>query len=126
MQPLFAQLLVADTARSVGFYDALGFVIVHQDPVFTRLRWPSGAELYLVQTPAGRSVDGARGVGVVLCFPVEGAAITVEAVAERARAAQARTEGPMDMPWHTREVRLVDPDGYRLTFLQSAWEEDAA
>ncbi len=117
--PTFTKLLVADPDRSVAFYQALGFVVAHRDPVFVRLRWPSGAELVLVRLPAGRTLDGRRGGGVIVCFRVD--EIGVEVVAEQARAQGAATEGPTDQPWHTREVGITDPDGYRLTFLQSAW-----
>lgn len=53
LAPSFAKLLVADPARSVTFYETLGFVVAERDPVFT----------------------------------------------------------------------VTDPDGYRLTFLRSAWAE---
>jgi len=26
-----------------------------------------------------------------------------------------RVEGPYDTPWYTRDIDLVDPDGYRVT-----------
>ena len=114
----FAKLLVADMARSVGFYTALGFVPAHQDEVFTQLRWGE-AELWLVRLPPGRALDGARGVGVLVCFRAD--APGVDTVAERARAAGAVVSGPTDQPWHTREALVTDPDGYRLNFLQSSW-----
>jgi uncharacterized glyoxalase superfamily protein PhnB len=49
----------------------------------------------------------------------------VDDVAERARAAGAPTDGPADQLWHTREVIVTDPDGYRLNFVQSAWPDTA-
>lgn len=115
----FAKLLVADADRSVAFYEALGFTLSERDPVFARLRWANGADLFLVRQPAGRSLEGRRGVGVLVCFRVEG----VDALAALARAAGAAVDGPTDQPWHTREIVVTDPDGYRLNFLQSAWPE---
>jgi hypothetical protein len=41
----------------------------------------------------------------------------VDELATRARLAGARVvEGPIDRPWHVREVTLLDRDGYRLSF----------
>ncbi len=115
--PAFAKLLVADTDRSVRFYQALGFALVQREAVFTQLRFAPGADLWLVATPPGRTLEGARGVGVLVCFHTD----AVDLVAARARDAGARVEGPIDQPWHTREVIVTDPDGYRLNFLQSSW-----
>jgi lactoylglutathione lyase len=44
----------------------------------------------------------------------------VEAVAARAAQAGASVEGPSRQPWHTREIVLTDPDGYRLNFIEPA------
>ncbi|MDP2310957.1 MAG: VOC family protein [Pseudomonadota bacterium] len=118
----FAKLLVADADRSLAFYEALGFTLAERDSVFARLRWTSGADLYLVRLPTGRTLDGRRGVGVLVCFRTEG----VDALALRARGAGATVEGPTDQPWHTREIVVTDPDGYRLNFLESSWPEQEA
>jgi catechol 2,3-dioxygenase-like lactoylglutathione lyase family enzyme len=114
----FAKLLVADMARSVGFYTALGFSIAHQDDVFTQLRLGE-AELWLVRTPPGRGLEGARGLGVLVCFRADTPG--VDSLAEKARALGAPVAGPVDQPWHTREIIVTDPDGYRVNFLQSSW-----
>ena len=121
LSPCFAKLLVADPDRSVAFYEALGFLLTERDSVFARLRWTTGADLFLVGLPAGRALDGRRGVGVLVCFRTD--ADGVDPVADRARAAGAAVDGPTDQPWHTREIVVTDPDGYRLTFLQSGWAE---
>jgi lactoylglutathione lyase len=123
LAPCFTKLLVADTPRSVVFYKALGFEVVGQDSVFVHLRWAPGAELFLVKTPAGLALQGRRGLGVLLSFRAE--AVGVDVVAGRAQAAGAPIEGPADQPWHTREVVVTDPDGYRLNFLQPVWQEQA-
>lgn len=117
--PAFVKLLVADPESSVRFYEALGFTLRQRDPVFAHLAWGPGAELYLVSTPPGRSLEGRRGVGVLVCFRADDRG--VDAVAERVRAMGAPMDGPVDQPWHTREIVVTDPDGYRLTFLQSSW-----
>lgn len=117
--PTFAKLLVRDADRSVAFYEALGFALVRAETVFVQLRWAEGADLWLVRTPAGRTLDGARGVGVLVCFQADDPG--VDAIAARAIAAGAAVDGPTDQPWHTREIIVVDPDGYRVNFLQSSW-----
>jgi len=118
----FVKLLVADPDRSIPLYEALGFEVAERDPVFTRLRLPNGADLFLVRLPAGRGLEGKRGVGALVCFRVDRDADGgVDALAERARAARAPVDGPTDQPWHTREIVVTDPDGYRLNFVQSAW-----
>jgi catechol 2,3-dioxygenase-like lactoylglutathione lyase family enzyme len=122
--PAFVKLLVVDADRSRSFYEALGFTTVHRDPVFTHLRWTSDAELYLVRIPTGRTFEGRRGLGVLVCFRADH--VGVHEVAQRATAAGATVEGPTDQPWHTREVLVTDPDGYRLNFLQSSWPLEGA
>ncbi len=116
----FTKLLIEDPARSRGFYEALGFELLHADPVFTHLRWAPGAELYLVATPRGQHLDGARGTGVLLCFslPARVTAATLESLGEAAAKLGAKVDGPRDAPWDTRELVVVDPDGYRLNFVQ--------
>lgn len=118
----FTKLLIADADRSVAFYEALGFTLTARDSVFARLRWAETAELYLVRQPNGHSLEGRRGVGVLICFRTE----AVDTIADLARAAGASVDGPSDQPWHTREIVVTDPDGYRLNFLQSAWPEQEA
>lgn len=122
--PCFAKLLVADPDHSVAFYQGLGFELTERDSVFARLRWINGADLYLVRLPAGRALEGKRGIGVLVCFRAEPDG--VDAIADRARASGAPVDGPTDQPWHTREIVVTDPDGYRLNFLQSSWPPEAA
>ncbi|MFT3775090.1 MAG: VOC family protein [Minicystis sp.] len=115
--PAYVKLLVADTARAAGFYELLGFTRVHQDPVFTHLRWARYADLFLVATPPGLSLPGPHGVGVILCFHA-GGDVALETIAARATAAGATVDGPRDQPWHTREVLVTDLDGYRVSFVE--------
>src|SRR5262245_21998542 len=114
----FSKLLVSDMDRSVAFYEALGFERVQTDPVFLHLRWAPGADLYLVRMPAGVVMEGRRGLGVLLCFTTLD--VDVSEIAGRAVRAGARVEGPVLEPWHTREIIVSDPDGYRINFVQPA------
>jgi lactoylglutathione lyase len=118
LMPAYVKLLVSDAARSRAFYVALGFQVRHADQVFTHLRWARGADLFLVAPPPGVPFASPRGAGVLLCYAVVDE--DLEAVAVRARATGAKVDGPAPQPWHTRELVVVDPDGFRLTFVQPA------
>ena len=114
----FVKLLVADGERSARAYEALGFVRVQAEPPFIHLRWNESADVYLVSLPPGASMEGRRGVGVLVGFRAgpEG----IDAVSTRAHAQGLNVEGPTRQPWHTRELVVTDPDGYRLNFIEPA------
>ncbi len=114
----FVKVLVTDAERSARFYEALGFERLKAEPPFIHLRWEGQADVYLVTVPGGRALEGRRGLGVLLGFRV--GAVGLEALAERARAGGADVEGPSLQPWHTREILVTDPDGYRLNFIERA------
>jgi catechol 2,3-dioxygenase-like lactoylglutathione lyase family enzyme len=114
----FVKVLVTDAERSARFYEALGFERLKAEPPFIHLRWEGQADVYLVTVPGGRALEGRRGLGVLLGFRV--GAVGLEALAERARAGGAEVEGPSLQPWHTREILVTDPDGYRLNFIERA------
>jgi catechol 2,3-dioxygenase-like lactoylglutathione lyase family enzyme len=112
----FAKLLVADVEVALRFYAALGFVQDGTDGVFVHLRWQNDAHLYLVKTPPGMKMDGKKGMGVLLGF----SAINPDLAAVHQLAVNlgAPVEGPRITPWHTQELVVTDPDGYRLNFAQ--------
>jgi lactoylglutathione lyase len=114
----FTKLLVADGERSARFYEALGFERVQAEPPFLHLRWGSSADVYLVSTPAGAALQGRRGLGVLVGFRAgpEG----IQGVIERALKLGVDVDGPTLQPWHTREILITDPDGYRLNFIEPA------
>ena len=114
----FMKLLVADGERSARFYEALGFERVQAEPPFLHLRWGGGADVYLVSTPAGAAIQGRRGVGVLVGF--RAGAQGLQAVVERAQKLGVEVDGPTLQPWHTREILITDPDGYRLNFIEPA------
>jgi catechol 2,3-dioxygenase-like lactoylglutathione lyase family enzyme len=117
LMPAYVKLLVADAERAAGFYELLGFTRVHRDPVFVHLRWARYADLFLVATPPGLTLPGQRGLGVIVCFHA-GGDLALETIAARAQAAGAVVDGPRDQPWHTREVLVTDPEGYRVAFVE--------
>jgi lactoylglutathione lyase len=114
----FVKLLVADGERSARFYEALGFERVQAEPPFLHLRWGGAADVYLVATPAGAALQGRRGLGMLVGF--RAGSDGIQAVVERALKLGVEVDGPTLQPWHTREILITDPDGYRLNFIEPA------
>lgn len=117
MTAAFIKLLVADSARSVAFYEALGFERVGAEPPFVHLRWGKALDVYLVTPPPQLKLEGRRGAGVLVGIRAE-APHSVDEVLLRAQAQGADVDGPTRQPWHTRELIVTDPDGYRLNFIE--------
>lgn len=113
----FTKLLVLDPAASAAFYESLGFTRIGTDGTFMHLRWEDHGDVMLVGAPTGVRIDGKRGWGVLLCFTSK---TPVEEILQRAAKLNAPTAGPEVQPWHTRELVVTDPDGYRLNFVQPA------
>ncbi|WP_281247956.1 VOC family protein [Stigmatella erecta] len=114
----FMKVLVSDGERSARFYEGLGFERVQSEPPFLHLKWRGTADVYLVSMPSGVGMEDRRGVGVLLGFRTgEGG---VDAVAALAAQGGVSFEGPTLQPWHTREIVITDPDGYRLNFIEPA------
>ena len=121
--PMFPTLSVADVRASVGWYsEVLGFgtvfVLPGADgaPVLGHLRWRKYADVLMV--PEGAESTGRKGVGVSLSFLVGD--VGVDAMAERlAGRGVELDEGPVTRPWNTREIVVMDPDGYRLVFFEA-------
>ena len=123
--PMFPTLAVRDVGASVGWYaEQVGFGTVFVmpgadgEPVLAHLRWRKYADVLLVPDAAGVDSSDQRGVGVSLSFLVGD--VSVDALAERLEASGvAVAEGPVTRPWNTREIVVVDPDGYRLVFFEA-------
>lgn len=111
----FVKLLVLDKNESAAFYEKLGFTRIGTDGTFIHLRWEEHGDVMLVPAPTGVRVDGKRGWGILMSFTSKTA---LEEIATRAGAAP--KEGPDVKPWHTRELVVTDPDGYRLNFVTPA------
>ena len=122
--PLFIQLTVADLDTSTEFYEALGFDIIYSMPVMAHVRYRKYADVMLVadQTNAGENgepSEGSRCEGLSIYLTVENE--SVDDVADRAIDFGAEiANGPYDTPWNTREVAVVDPDGFELVFSEQA------
>lgn len=118
MKP-FIKLLVTDTARSVAFYEALGFERLGAEPPFVQLTWAGQMDVYLVTPPAAVKLEGRRGLGVLVGFRADSVG-GLDEVLLRAQSQGALVEGPTVQPWYTRELIVTDPDGYRLNFIEPA------
>ncbi len=114
----FTKLLVKDLEASVSFYKALGFTEVGRNSTFVHLRWEPQGDVFLVPVPKTVQVDGKRGWGVLLGFLAQNEG-GVDALATKATAFDRPVQGPENQPWHTREIVLTDPDGYRLNFIEA-------
>lgn len=114
--PAFATLEVADLQRTVDWYvTALDFVELFR--MLGAAGKPSLAHLrrWRYQDILVRPGEAGPGAGVVLSFAA--LAEDLPALAERARAhGGGVVDGPVDTPWNSRDLRLVDPDGYRIVY----------
>lgn len=118
--PLFVKLFVGDVARSAKWYaEALGFRSVYAMPggdglqAMNHLRLDRYQDLMLLAAPPSASPAAERGFVINLAFTGD-----MQALAERAKAAGAKVEGPLARPWNALEVIATDPDGFVLTFSQ--------
>ena len=103
-------LVVADMARSVAFYEALGFERLYggEDADFTSYR-VGGGYLNLAQ---GDVPEGVRGWGRSIFYVAD-----VDAMHALALRAGCRPEfAPRDARWGERYFHLRDPDGHELSF----------
>ncbi len=122
--PMFPTLAVRDVGASVGWYaETVGFGTVFVmpgadgEPVLGHLRWRKYADVLLVPD-SGSDGERVKGVGVSLSFLVGD--VSVDAMAERlVERGVELEEGPVTRPWNTREIVVVDPDGYRLVFFEA-------
>jgi len=115
-------LTVDDLARSIAFYEALGFGVAQ--------RWERDGSLMSVMIQAGdlqiglnqddwnKGRDRAKGVGTRLNIET---AQNIDEIAARVRAAGfALDVEPFDTQWKTRQFELTDPSGFKLT-VSSEW-----
>lgn len=121
--PMFPTLAVRDVGASVGWYaEQVGFGTVFVmpgadgEPVLAHLRWRKYADVLLVPD-SGSDGERLKGAGVSLSFLVGD--LSVDAMAERLVGLGVELdEGPVTRAWNTREIVVVDPDGYRLVFFE--------
>jgi uncharacterized glyoxalase superfamily protein PhnB len=114
--PAFVTLEVPDVVRTVDWYvNALDFIALFTMP------GPDGGPS-LVHLRRWRYQDilvrpGQSGPGSGSTLSITALVEELPALADRVRTHGAGSvEGPLDTPWNTRDLRLTDPDGYRLVY----------
>ena len=124
--PMFPTLSVRDIRHSTSWYkDKVGFWLVFSMPgpdgetALAHLRWRKYADLLLVpdiNSPYPNPTHK-KGAGITLSFPTE--AESVDDMATRLESNGVELEeGPIDRPWNTRDIVVLDPDGFRLIFFE--------
>lgn len=112
-QTVIPQLRMGDAERSLRFYiEGLGFV---ED---WRHQFEPGLPLFVQLTRAGQTIflsghAGDGNVGGAVFFIVPDVDAVYRALPDWLAV---HVSPPADMPWGTREMALMDPDGNRLRF----------
>lgn len=118
LREIMPTLTVDDLEASLSFYrDALGFIV---DDVMEQDGKPVGAtikagavEFLLVQDDFEKGRNRDKGVGFRLYC------VTQQDIDQVARDIEARggtlVRPPQDQPWGTRDLAVVDPDGFNLS-----------
>ncbi|MFQ5966080.1 MAG: VOC family protein [Acidimicrobiia bacterium] len=103
-------LATHDMARSVGFYESLGFELLYGggDAAFTSFRVGTGFLNLIAETPQRKWSWWGR-----IIFHVH----DVDGLYERVTALGLSPEAPpQDAEWGERYFHLTDPDGHELSF----------
>ena len=122
--PMFPTLSVEDMKLSTSWYtDKVGFKLVfsmsgpHGAVALAHLRWSKYADLLLVPESNAPCPAQAKGAGITLSFLTQSE--TINEMASRLEANDVEIdEGPVDRPWNTRDIVVLDPDGYRLILFE--------
>jgi catechol 2,3-dioxygenase-like lactoylglutathione lyase family enzyme len=111
---LVVEIFVRDLARSLDFYQALGFSLERQTDGFAALSW-GDAYLFLDQRPeltlSAAGADARANVRVMVS--------DVEAYRELATSLRAKVIKELgDREYGLRDFTLLDPDGFGIRFAQ--------
>jgi uncharacterized glyoxalase superfamily protein PhnB len=114
---------VDDLARSITFYEGLGFRVTDRwedNGALTGVMMEAGAlMLGLNQDDWKKGRDRKKGIGMRLHIET---AQNIDDIAARAKAAGLTLDvEPFDTPWKTRQFELTDPSGFKLT-ISSEWQ----
>lgn len=115
-QLTFASLQVKDLAASTEFYTKkLGFEIQDTNPQACVFKYGEGQASFAIRTPLEPLENRELGVGAALWFAVDQ---NVDELKEEFIANGVTTAGVLiDTPFG-RAFHVLDPDGFKLTFLQ--------
>lgn len=122
--PMFPTLSVTDIGVSTSWYtEKVGFAHIFAIPgtdgdiALEHLRWSKYADLLLVPEASAHYPTQAKGTGISLSFLVQ--METIDDMAARLKASEVEiAEGPVNRPWNTRDIVVIDPDGFRLIFFE--------
>ena len=122
--PMFPTLSVTDIGASGSWYtEQVGFSRVFAIPgtggevALEHLRWNKHADLMLVPETSAPYPVQAKGTGISLSFLAQTEAIDDMAARLEANGVEI-AEGPVNRPWNTRDIVIIDPDGFRLIFFE--------
>ncbi len=122
--PMFMRLETGDLAATVRWYrEALEFGIMFETPMMAHLRRKKFQDLLVLASPTG----GAPSHGLAMAFDAEGEVDAIwRRVSDAKRVGLAQVDRlPQTMPWNTRELRVIDPDGRVLVFHEQAKDAEA-
>ena len=98
---------VADVARSVAWFEGLGFAVSVHDDTYAFARRDRDLTIHLAQ-PAGDELPGHGGL-YLHCHDAD-------QVAEEWRQAGVEVDGPRNEDYGKREGSITDPDGNTIRF----------
>lgn len=108
---------VDDIAKSIAFYEALGFVVGEKwednGALMGVMMHAGDQELGLMQDDWKKGRDRKKGIGsrIHIATPLD-----IDQLAGRVKAAGITLDvEPFDTPWKTRQFELTDPTGFKLT-----------
>ncbi len=115
-------LTVDDVAKSIAFYEALGFIVANRweenGTLVGGMLKAGDSELGLSQDDWKKGRDRQKGIGTRLNIET---AQNIDEIAARVKAAGYKLDAePFDTPWKTRQFDLTDPSGFKLT-VSSEW-----
>jgi uncharacterized glyoxalase superfamily protein PhnB len=115
-------LTVDDLAKSIAFYEALGFGVAErweQDGALTSVMIQAGdLQIGLNQDDWKKGRGRVKGIGTRLNIET---AQNIDEIAARMKAAGFSLDmEPFDTQWKTRQFELTDPSGFKLT-VSSEW-----
>lgn len=116
-QLTFASLQVIDLEASKSFYtEKLGFEIGETNPQACIFKYNQGEASFAIRTPLEPLEGRELGIGVALWFAVNE---DVDELKEQFIANGITTAGPIIETPFGRAFHVKDPDGYKLTFLET-------
>jgi len=114
-----------DVARTIAFYEALGFSLSQKwednGKLVGAILRAGTLEIGLNQDDWKKGRDRQKGIGTRLNIET---AQSIDEIAARVKAAGYKLDvEPFDTQWKTRQFELTDPSGYKLT-VSSEWPRD--